>query len=251
MKAWKLIPAVLLVGAAIAAAQEAYPMPPPGEDMPTRGRRLPEEWMDRDVRDLVEAVMMARLSRELGLNDEQTVLMMRHFSEFKEKTGELKKQHVKLVKALKESVQSGAPEAEIEAKLQALVEHDKAMAQAKLDIVEQTGAGLSVSQRAELYVFLGEFENEMRKLIQTARRRAATPGGERFPKFPQRVPQGMPEGQRGFAPGPGPDRPMPPGPPRLQGPQRRGLIGPGRRPPGFQQRPEGPPGAPAERKQGQ
>jgi hypothetical protein len=40
----------------------------------------PEAWKDQEIREMVTTVMMARMSRELELTDEQTVLMVRNFA---------------------------------------------------------------------------------------------------------------------------------------------------------------------------
>lgn len=195
------------------------------------GRPLPEEWMDRDAREIMEAVMVARISRELELNDEQTVLMMRRISEFKQETDEARKRRGELVRALNEAVRSGAAEANVEAKLHELVDHDRALAEAKFGMFERAGEGLNVAQRAKLYLFLGEFETDMRKLIQKARMRAAGWGYQRP------FAEGMrPESGPGLDEGHGPGRPIDR---RFGGPeQRRRFRGPGRRGGPFQPGPD-------------
>jgi hypothetical protein len=227
------------------------PMPPPGPEgregrrefrepgMPPMDGPLPQEWMGKDVRELVETIMMARLSRELGLNDEQTVLTMRRFSEFREQSEIAKRERGDMMKALKEAIDAGQPDGDIEAKLVALVDQDRRIAASRQEIFEQVSEGLTMSQRARLYVIMGEFENDMRKLIQKARQRAGGQRG-RFPGGPP--PEGGPWGPPAFGPGAGPDGPMPPGPDG-----RRGFHEPGPPPqgepggqPGFRPDPDRP-----------
>jgi len=171
--------AVLLVGVAMGAwAQDAAPAGPPPDNgpmqnLPGRGGPLGPEWMDRDAREVVEAVMIARLSKQLNLNDEQTVLMMRRFDEMKGQIDEMKEKRMQLVRDLEEKVNSGAADDTIEQALKQLVECDKAMATLRADVTERAGEGLAVRQRAKLYLIAGDFENDMRRLVNHARVRAA------------------------------------------------------------------------------
>lgn len=254
MNACKWIVCVMLmVGGTVAAAQGPPPPPhhPPGGG-PGMGRPAHDDWADRDVRELVGAVMMVRLSRRLGLDDEQTVLMMRRFDEFKEKEGRLKKERQEKMRALRAAVEGDAPAADVDAALEALEAHDRVLAQTKFELFEQAGAGLSAKQRAKLYVFMGEFENEMRSLVQQARRRAmARPDG--FRDGPPRFPEGRPQGPRGFRRDGGPKGgTVPPPRGRQGGPGRdRDYRGDDRRPGPREHRPgeapEGPPPPPQPR----
>lgn len=162
---------LLLIGVAIAAQE--MPPPPAREGASPSERPLPQEWIDRDAREVMEAVMMTRFSRELELNDEQTVLMMRRIEEFKDEISQARQHRGELVKALEAAVKSGASEADIAAKMNELVVHDRTLAEARFNMVDRAGEGLSMAQRAKLYLLMGDFEADMRKLIQKARMRAA------------------------------------------------------------------------------
>ena len=146
-----------------------------GATAPRKEGTSPNE--QHDVRKLVEEIMAARLSRELELNDEQTVLMLRKLAEFREELQALRKTRQELVKGLQSGLQAGEADAQLETKLNELVAHDAKMADAKRDTWEKAGTGFSVAQRAKLYVFLNDFENEMRKLVQKARERNAQRAG--------------------------------------------------------------------------
>ena len=146
---------------------------------------------DVELRAIVEATLAARLSKELGLNDEQTVLMVRRFSDFKKEITSLRKGRQELVKELRASLKAGAPDAQIEPNLKALIAQDGKIEGLRKNVYEKVGAGFSVSQRAKLYVFLGQFEADMRRLIQEARERNAQRPG----KGPQVSPGGGPEGK--------------------------------------------------------
>jgi hypothetical protein len=128
---------------------------------------------DRNAREMVEIILAAKLAKELGLNDEQTVLMLRRVSEFRGQIAALRKDRQAKQKALKTSVQAGEPDDQIQAKLNDLVEQDVKLAEFRKTAYESACEGLSVPQRAKLYVFLNEFESDMRRLVQQARERNA------------------------------------------------------------------------------
>jgi len=174
-----------------AYAQNAPEAPSAAPPKPQAASRAPADTDERDVRELVDAIMAARVAKQLGLNDEQTVLMLRRFSEFREQLNALRKGRQEILQGLKNSLRSGEGDAQIEAKLSQLVAHDGKIAEFRKSAYEKAGAGLTVSQRAKLYVFLNEFENDMRRLIQRARERNANRWG-RFAEPPRPPEPGQP-----------------------------------------------------------
>lgn len=190
-------------------AGPAEPAPPPTPESrrpapgPPPADRAKEE---QDLRALVETVKMARLTKELGLNDEQAVLLVRKYDEVRERLASLNRERQQLLRELREAVRAGKPEAEIERALDKLVAHDRKIAETRTKVYEEIGKDLTATQRAKLYVFMNDFENDMRRLVQRARES----GAGRFLR--------MREETRG-APGEGPG--LPPRP-ALRG---RGPIG--------------------------
>ena len=228
-------------------AEAAVPQPPePGGPRPEGPPRPGEAGTDRDIRGLVESIMAARLAEELGLNDEQTVLMIRRLSEFRKEMNERKKQRSELLKELRTVLQEGKPDEEITAKLDGLLKYDKESVEFKRGIYEKACEGLAVAQRAKMYVFLDQFEADMRKLIEKARA-TRTERGRRPDFFDPRRPPDMPQPPAGL-PGDAAGRPDIPGRPPMPGMEGRM---PGQRPPRAQggspngQQPP-PPGGPPE-----
>ena len=253
--------AALVLGVAVAFAQEA-PGPMgrgpmgrpdrggPGPGRPGGGPAMGKDWRDSDATQLMGMVMISRMSRQLELDDEQTVLVMRRIEELKEKAGKLRRKRGELVKTLKKGVADGVPDDEIQAPLKQLMDLDRRLAQAPVDLVDECSDTLTVAQRAQFYVFLSEFETDMRKLVQRARARAAQgrpgppgmmsgpgfpgpgrrpgPGagfnGPGPPEWPGRAPaapgEGRPAGGSGRRQrGPRADKPEPPGPPAPPAPE--------------------------------
>lgn len=162
----------------------------PGEGAPHRGpdfpgppreggpRRPPiSEEREAEIRELVSSVLMARVSRELELTEEQTVVMIRQMQEMREKMGGLWREREVVSDELREALKNDAPDAELEQKLDAMIQVDQERSQLRRDYFEQMAAGLSVKQRAKLYVFLQEFEWHMRRLIQRAIEMSNDPEG--------------------------------------------------------------------------
>lgn len=204
MRMWLGIVGIVVLLTAVLPPAWAQP-PEPGVPRPEGPPPMGEPGRERDIRGLVESVMAARLAEELGLNDEQTVLMVRRFSEFKKEMNERKRHRAELLRELKLALQQGKPAPEIEERLDMLFRHDRESFEFKRSIYDRACEGLSLVQRAKMYVFLNQFEADMRQLIEKARERRA----ERF--------------HRGdfFSPGPERGAPPPEEPARLR-PGRRG-----------------------------
>jgi len=172
MKPWRnpLIAICVCLVAGLAYTQEppAQPEAKPAPEPAPEGDAI----SDAEMRDLVETVLTARLAKTLGLNDEQTVLLVRRLSEYKDKLGTLRKERQAVVKTLKENLKSEKPEAEIQKNLDELMAKDDQIFEFRKSVYEKAGEGLTTAQRARLYVFLGDFESDMRQLVQKAREKA-------------------------------------------------------------------------------
>jgi len=176
MKAWQnpLIGVCVCLVACLAYAQEPPAQPEAKPDAKAEAKPVPDEDVisDAELRDLVETVLTARLAKTLGLNDEQTVLLVRRLSEYKDKLGALRKERQAMAKTLKENLKSDKPDAEIQKNLDELVAKDDQIFEFRKNVYEKAGEGLTTAQRARLYVFLGDFESDMRQLVQKAREKA-------------------------------------------------------------------------------
>jgi vacuolar-type H+-ATPase subunit I/STV1 len=122
-------------------------------------------------KELLEQIMMARVTQEVGLNDEQTVLLLRRFNATRERMAQLRKERAAAIKELRELVNKDKENTEVEAKLQALMNIDERLASTRREAYDQVSAGLTPWQRAKLYIFTSEFESELRAVVQRARER--------------------------------------------------------------------------------
>lgn len=178
----------ILVGFASAAQAPPPPTPdipapptPPGMhrgDGPFEGFRGMRDVEGQDAREVMETIMIVRLSRELELTDEQSVLLVRHVSEFKDRIREIKEERKETLRGLRQALKSGAEDHALQQKLDAVVQLDHAAVDLTRNMVEEAGRDLTVAQKAKLYVFLGDFEREMRHLVQRAKMRRGGDGGD-------------------------------------------------------------------------
>lgn len=203
------------------------PPPPPAAGRPVppsdRGKSPMDPQEEQDLRKLVETVKMVRLSQELGLSDEETVLLVRQYDEARARIGAMVRERQQILRHLRDSVRDGKPEAEIQEALDRLIAQDRRVADAKMQVYEKVGQNLTATQRAKLYVFINDFEADMRRMIQRAReigRAGALRGREGLRGRPGELgdevggPPRPPLGPRGRgAMGPGPAMGPQPGPP--------------------------------------
>ncbi len=130
-----------------------------------------ERGPDAKTRDLLEKVMMARVSEELSLDDGQTVVLVRRFGEIRGQLAELRRERKVTQRQLAEAVKEGQDGAGIEAKLNAVLAADIAESQARQDLLAYVGEGLTAWQRAKLYLFIVDFEADIRRMLMRAQER--------------------------------------------------------------------------------
>ena len=212
--------AAFIAAAACLAAAGAIAQPPPERPGRDEHPRLGGPPLGEHARELLEQVMLARLSRELDLNDERTVLLVRRYGEFRENLGRLRARRAELTRQLRAAVEGGLPHGEVERLLHELRQADEELVRARNGMYEEISAGLDIVQKARLYLFIAEFEDKLRNWVMQAQRRrfgAGPPGWGEAPGMP-----GPPEtGPRPPWPGlgPRPEGPRDPG----ERPQRPGM----------------------------
>lgn len=162
-----LVPAVLI---AFLALPSAWAQPPesPGDAQAQVKSPAPES--EEDVRELVESIRMAKLSREVGLTEEQTVLLMRRYHETRERIGRLTKTRFEQLKTLREAVAEGSSDDQIKLLLEQLRATDMDLMRVHQEAVAQASDGLTVTQQAKLYIFMNTFDHDMRRLVERVRR---------------------------------------------------------------------------------
>lgn len=171
----------------------ALALPARGADPNPAGRREgrpePRERV-QDARKLLEEVMLARLTKELALDEEQSVLLLRYLSEHREAMASMRKERAQLVRALREAVRESKDEDQIASLLAEVNGQDEKIATARREFQEFTGLELTVWQRARLFLFTQEFEADMRRLLKQAQQRREDDAQRRAPGPPAPETQG-------------------------------------------------------------
>lgn len=139
---------------------------------------FPPDWKNKDVRELIEMARLAKLTREAGLNDEQTILLIRRYEEVKEQTAALGKERAEATANLRKVVESNASDEEAEKALEILRDVDRRFAEMRIGAIERFGEGLTPMQRAKMCLGMQDFRQDMMKMIDHAReRRQSADGG--------------------------------------------------------------------------
>lgn len=179
-----LLCALAVVCAAVPAAYAQPAAAPPQEQQKRAGAAGRRPIADKEMTELIESVMVARLAKELELNEEQTVLMVRRFSDYREQLNDLKRQRQEKLRKLRTVLRENKPDEVVDGALQDLIAHDLKTLEFRKKAYQNAAGSLSVQQRAKLYVFVSDFEGDMRRLIQKARERRHQPGIAPFRQGP-------------------------------------------------------------------
>lgn len=120
-----------------------------------------------DIIDLVDAWMMVRMAAELELNPEETVRLFQHAGTYKDQLHQMKWQIGAARGGLRMSLDSAA-DPEIDRQLEDLLLQEEAVADLVRVFITEARKDVSIAQAAQLFLFLGDFENEILDLISRA-----------------------------------------------------------------------------------
>ena len=225
--------AVLATAWAVAQPPETPPAPPDGKGTRHQGMHMGKDGNPAKAREMLEQVMIARLSSELKLNDEQSVVLMRRFTEAREAKQALSKERGEAMRELRAIVEQQKDEKALNECLTRLHDLDAKLASHKQQLQETMGADLNPWQKARLALFLEQFEADLRQMLREAREHRNGPAMGPMGPMP-----GMPPGPGMMQPG------MQPGMPGMQPGMQPGMPGMG--PHGFGRNPMQPgPNGPA------
>lgn len=129
-----------------------------------------EDVEESNVRELINMVMTVRLAKRLDLSDEQTLLFARHVGTYKDELLALKGKRARTTRHLRGILDGDAPEEAVTERLEKLLNLEHEIAELTGKLVKEAEKEFDVGQTAKLYLFLGDFENDMRRLIRRAQR---------------------------------------------------------------------------------
>jgi len=166
---------------------------PRPEGRPATEEKGPQDERSQESRKLLEEVLMARLTRDLALDEEQTVLMVRHLAEFRDRMAALRRERGVIAKKLRQAVRESQDEPAIEKYLAEAMAHEEKAAEARRSLLDIEGLELTTWQKARLYLFIQDFDLEMRRILKQAQERrlgrAQARGEQNAPESPADTPE--------------------------------------------------------------
>ncbi len=148
----------------LSPGEKGEPIPP---NFPTEPI-IPPPDVDMPAHEVLEQIMLARIAKQLNLNDEQTVLLVRKFNEQRELLEKKNKQRNEIANDIKKLLQGESDEnaKELEEKLNLLVKTDIEIAELKYKWMDNLTMDLPLNSKVQLYLFFSDFENEIRKFLR-------------------------------------------------------------------------------------
>ncbi len=158
--------------------QQGPPLPPHGEGnrpmpyvpvIPPDPMGPPTEG-DLPAREVLEQVLLAKVAKQLKLNDEQTVILVRKFNEQKEVLLQKTQQRNNLASEIRRLIhdKTKANPKELEEKFSQLLKMDMELAELKQKWVDNLSMDLPLDSKIQLYLLFSDFENEVRKFLRKA-----------------------------------------------------------------------------------
>ena len=170
--------AVLCAMPFAAFSQDEERMPPGFRTMlEEENRNLPlREMRDRDLHELLQTILMVRLAQSVELTDEKVVEFSKRVGSFKDQLHEMKWQIAASRETLRDAVECKDPDAVIRQKLDDCLLQELAITDLLRKLVHESRKDLTDVQAAKFYLFLGDFEQEMRRLVERAFKSQAESG---------------------------------------------------------------------------
>jgi hypothetical protein len=150
---------VLTMGWVPVAAQD-----PSGVSLLTKG----SDFQDEEIYDLIQAYQMVRLKKVLGLDDTQTLELMKHIGTYKDDLTRQRIFRAILREQLRHLLETSADEDAILKSLQHQILHEENLVRTLRAMLDKARESLSTPQRARLYLFVDDFEREVRDLAMKA-----------------------------------------------------------------------------------
>ena len=131
------------------------------------------EMRDRNLHELLQTILMVRLAQSVELTDEQILEFSKRVGSFKDQLHEMKWQIAASRETLRDAVQYKEPDAIVRRKLDDCLLQELAITDLLRKLVHESRKDLTDVQAAKFYLFLGDFEQEMRRLVERAFKRQA------------------------------------------------------------------------------
>ena len=125
----------------------------------------------REVRKFMEQMMITRISCELALNDDDTLLLAKKIVQYREEMQTHGRHRYRLMRDLREAIEEERDSAEIKEITEELLEYEKEMEVSRIQAFNRLSEDCTDWERAKLYLAIHDFETEMRRLMDEARQK--------------------------------------------------------------------------------
>lgn len=136
------------------------------------------DWRNKETYELVNRLMMVRMAEKLELSDEEAAELTNHFDEFRKTRMEHRRKSSELMSELRDTVESEQSEDVIQAKLDAVVDHEKRYFAMRDEFMKTVTKEMNTEQRAKFVLLMNDFDRDMRRLIQRAREKQRENGDD-------------------------------------------------------------------------
>ena len=143
--------------------------------------------------ELVDLMMVVRISRLLELNDDESVTLFGRMHKYLDALHRLKWDRGAIQHYLRIDIETDADEEVIREKLDRAVNLEIQIAGVLKKLVQESGKQLTAKQEAQLFLFSFDFESEIRKFIRQAEDIAAERHGPLAGRFRERSSNNDPE----------------------------------------------------------
>jgi hypothetical protein len=127
-----------------------------------------QDYAADDVVALVDALLMIRLTERLGLASSETAALFKRVGDYKDQLHSLKWIIGDKRASLRDALDDRAPVGELEERVDDLLLQEEAVARIIRVFIEEARSDLTERQAADLYLFLGDFEEYVVGLLQRA-----------------------------------------------------------------------------------
>lgn len=127
-----------------------------------------QDYADDDVVALVDALLILRLTERLGLTSNETAALFKRVGDYKDQLHRLKWIIGEKRGQLRDAIESQDPDGAIRERVEDLLLQEEAVARIINMFIQEAREDLTIRQAADLYLFLGDFEEYIVGLLGRA-----------------------------------------------------------------------------------
>jgi hypothetical protein len=123
-----------------------------------------------DIHELIDRYRFKKLSKNLELDEEETVAIMKEHDELRDAIQAMRGERRDIRDQLRAQIEEDASDEIIEETLGKLITIDRNIVNTRQEAYETLSENCTVAQQAKFYIFMHEFDRDIRRLIMKVRR---------------------------------------------------------------------------------